>query len=90
MITYGICYPTTLMTLFVLGVFFISAVAHPREFSDILYIVIYYLLIPSTYLLLTIYALCNLNDISWGTREVAPTAAAKQREEARKLQVRDR
>jgi chitin synthase len=66
----------------------VSAFTHPREFTDVLYIIIYYLFIPSTYLLLTIYALCNLNDISWGTREVAPTQAAKQREAETELQVR--
>ena len=30
---------------------------------------IYFLSIPSMYMLLTIYAVTNLNDVSWGTRE---------------------
>jgi len=65
----------------------VSALLHPREFTDILFIIIYYLFIPSAYLILTIYALCNLHDISWGTREVVLTPAAKQREAERELQV---
>ena len=32
--------------------------------------VIYYVTIPSMYLFLIIYAVFNLNVVSWGTREV--------------------
>ncbi|XP_014677030.1 PREDICTED: uncharacterized protein LOC106816902 [Priapulus caudatus] len=34
---------------------------------------LYFISIPSMYMLLIIYSLCNLNDVSWGTREVAAT-----------------
>ena len=87
MITYSFCSPTTIMTIIVIGVYFVTALIHPREFTNVLFILIYYLLIPSTLLVLTIYSLCNLNDISWGTREVIQTPAAKEREAERELQV---
>lgn len=35
--------------------------------------------IPSMYMLLVIYSLFNMNDVSWGTREnPTPAAAAKK------------
>ncbi len=34
---------------------------------------IYFLAIPSMYMLLMMYALTNLHIVSWGTREVKPT-----------------
>ncbi len=36
---------------------------------------IYLLCLPSSYLFLTIYAVCNLDDRSWGTREEKKKAA---------------
>ena len=37
--------------------------------------IIYFITIPSMYLLLVIYSVFNLNNVSWGTREVPKTAA---------------
>lgn len=45
--------------------------------------VLYLLTIPSGYLLLVIYSICNLNDVSWGTREV-PTKAERLELERKK------
>lgn len=44
---------------------------------------LYLLTIPSGYLLLVIYSICNLNDVSWGTREV-PTKAQRLEMERKK------
>ena len=40
-----------------------------QESFSLIYGFIYFLSIPSMYMLLTIYAITNLNDVSWGTRE---------------------
>ncbi|CAL1544795.1 unnamed protein product, partial [Lymnaea stagnalis] len=45
--------------------------------------VLYLLTIPSGYLLLVIFSICNLNDVSWGTREV-PTKTQRLEMERRK------
>lgn len=50
---------------------------HPQEVSALLYGIVYYITIPSMYMLLVIYSVFNMNDVSWGTRENAdPNAAA--------------
>ncbi len=36
--------------------------------------ILYFLLIPSMYLFLMIYSMCNMHVVSWGTREVAQAA----------------
>jgi len=41
------------------------------------------MVLPSGYLLLVIYSIVNLNDVSWGTREV-PTKAQKLEMERKK------
>ena len=59
------------MSIFLVGGSFILAgLCHPQEFYCLPYGVIYYVTIPAMYLLLVIFSIFNLNDVSWGTREV--------------------
>ena len=46
------------------------------EFYCLKYGIIYYVTIPAMYLLLVIFSIFNLNDVSWGTREVAEDQVA--------------
>ncbi|XP_056622004.1 chitin synthase chs-2-like [Triplophysa dalaica] len=58
--------------LFLIGMvllYLITAALHPQEFSLIIYGLLYFLCIPSGYLLLAIYSMVNLNIVTWGTRE---------------------
>ena len=48
------------------GIFIAAALLHPKEFTCLLHGIWYLLCLPSGYLLLTIYSLCNLTDRSWG------------------------
>lgn len=48
----------------------VTGILHPYELNCLLHGAIYYLAVPSMYLLLIMYSVCNLNNISWGTREV--------------------
>lgn len=43
---------------------------------------IFFLMIPSTYVFLTLYSLINLNVINWGTREAVAKATGKVRAQA--------
>lgn len=49
--------------------YLVTALLHPQEFTMIIYGLMYFICIPSGYLLLTIYSLVNMNNVSWGTRE---------------------
>uniref|UniRef100_T1J5I3 chitin synthase n=1 Tax=Strigamia maritima TaxID=126957 RepID=T1J5I3_STRMM len=66
----GIGSPSFIFLVALSGSFFVSALLHPQEFWCIVPGLIYYLSIPSMYLLLILYSLINLNIVSWGTREV--------------------
>ena len=79
-----LCYPTTVFFLFVSGTFVLGAVIHPQEFWCVIHGFSYYLAIPSMYMLLMIYSMCNLHVVSWGTREVKQTPTEKQMEEQKK------
>ena len=57
----------------------IAAVLHPQEFKCIFPGFIYLLSIPSMYLLLILYSLTNLNNVTWGTREVLAKKTKKVR-----------
>ena len=48
------------------GIFVSAALLHPKEFTCLLHAVWYLLCLPSGYLLLNIYSLCNITDRSWG------------------------
>ena len=48
------------------GIFIAAALLHPNELTCLFHGIWYLLCLPSGYLLLTIYSLCNLTDRSWG------------------------
>ncbi|XP_059060579.1 chitin synthase chs-2-like [Achroia grisella] len=73
--------PSSIFTVVIFGSFFITALMHPQEMSCLLYLGIYYITIPSMYMLLIIYSLCNLNNVSWGTREVPQKKSIKELEQ---------
>ncbi|ELT92107.1 hypothetical protein CAPTEDRAFT_22210, partial [Capitella teleta] len=76
----GLCHPNTMLLIFMVGTFIIAALLHPQECTIIFHGFIYYLAIPTMYLLLIIYSICNLNVVSWGTREVPKTELEKENE----------
>ena len=65
--------------------FVFAAVVHPQEFWNLPYGIIYFVAIPSMYMLLMIYSVTNINDVSWGTREVPQSDAQKEQAEVEKL-----
>ncbi|XP_065134934.2 chitin synthase chs-2-like [Paramisgurnus dabryanus] len=70
--------PSGLFLISMVLMYLITAVLHPQEFSLVIYGFVYFLSIPSGYLLLIIYSIVNMNNVSWGTRETggkAKTAA---------------
>jgi len=67
----------------------IAGMLHMEEAYYMPYMVVYLVTIPSMYILLVIYSLFNLWNVSWGTREVTTqkTAAEIAREEREKAEI---
>ncbi|XP_041920942.1 chitin synthase chs-2-like [Alosa sapidissima] len=63
--------PSGLFFIGIVSMYIITALLHPSEFHLIIYGFLYVLCIPSGYLLLAIYSMVNMNNVSWGTRETA-------------------
>jgi chitin synthase len=63
--------PSSLFFFIVAGGIIIAAFLHPQEIGCLLSGVVFFVTVPSMYLLLIVYAIFNLNVVSWGTREVA-------------------
>jgi chitin synthase len=61
--------PASLFFFILVGAMVIAALLHPQEFWCLLTGVVFFVTIPSMYMLLVVYAIFNLNDVSWGTRE---------------------
>lgn len=61
--------PSGMFFYILVGTYIIAGLLHPYGLGDLVLGVIYFICIPAGYLLLIIYALCNLETISWGTRE---------------------
>lgn len=66
----GILSPSAMFLMLLISQIVITAILHTEEIFCIIYSVIYFITIPSMYVLLIIYSVCNLNDITWGTREI--------------------
>lgn len=62
--------PSSIFLLMTAATFIFAAILHPQEFWCLPTGLVYYLTVPSMYLLLIIYSVCNLNNVSWGTREL--------------------
>ncbi|KAM9385867.1 uncharacterized protein KZ484_007449 [Pholidichthys leucotaenia] len=65
--------PSSIFVIAMAMIYIITALLHPQEFYLVFYGLLYIICIPSAYLLLTIYSMVNMNNVSWGTREAKPT-----------------
>ena len=72
----GILAPSSLFFITVALQIIITGLLHPQEINALPAGIIYYITIPCMYMLLTIYSLFNMNDVSWGTRENPQEATA--------------
>lgn len=67
----GFFAPTSVFFFLLTGSMIVSAFLHPQELYCLPSGIIYYITIPSMGLILIIFSIFNLNNITWGTREVA-------------------
>lgn len=74
----GLFTPSAVFLYVLVGTFFIAGLFHPHELTDLFWGVLYYICIPAGYLFLIIYAICNLNNVSWGTRETQTAVLVSQ------------
>ncbi|XP_054462586.1 chitin synthase chs-1-like [Anoplopoma fimbria] len=74
--------PSSIFLISLAGFYLITAILHPQEIGLVVFGLIYLISIPSAYMLLAIYSMVNMNNVSWGTRETAPAAGAAKQEAA--------
>ena len=80
----GILDPSLIFLTIMTASFIFAGIMHPYEFTCLLYGIIYYLCIPSGYLVLIVFAFSNMHDISWGTRDIPKKKTKTQLEEEKK------
>ncbi|XP_035537779.1 chitin synthase chs-2-like [Morone saxatilis] len=68
--------PSSLFLITLAAFYLLTALMHPQEVGLVCFGLLYILCIPSAYMLLAIYSMTNMNNVSWGTRETAPAPAA--------------
>ena len=61
--------PSTLLFFVVAGQMIIAGLLHPREVSCLICGIIYYITVPSMYMLLIIFSVFNIHNVTWGTRD---------------------
>lgn len=61
--------PNVIFFVEILFIFLCAGVAHPKEIMCLVHGLLYYLMVPSTFIFLTVYYMCNIHVVSWGTRE---------------------
>ena len=70
--------PNVIFLITLAGFYALGALLHPQEIFCAIPGLLYFLCIPSGYLLLQIYSITNLHVVSWGTREVATKKSAEE------------
>ncbi|XP_029299583.1 chitin synthase chs-1-like [Cottoperca gobio] len=76
--------PSSIFIIAMAIIYIITAVMHPQEIQLLFHGFLYIICIPSAYLLLIIYSMVNMNNVSWGTRETKPAGGAATPEPAAK------
>ncbi|KAL8625484.1 hypothetical protein ACOMHN_018629 [Nucella lapillus] len=71
--------PNVLFLVALAVIFLVAGFIHPNELFCLFHGLLYYLTVPSTFVFLTVFFLCNLHVVSWGTRE-GPKKADPQQE----------
>ncbi|XP_019626114.1 PREDICTED: chitin synthase 1-like [Branchiostoma belcheri] len=61
-----------------IGMFLVAGLIHFRESYCLLHGVLYFFALPTTFIFLNIYGICNITDKSWGTREGKTTDGVKE------------
>ncbi|XP_048237709.1 chitin synthase chs-2-like isoform X3 [Haliotis rufescens] len=82
----GFCSVSTIFLIGVAGIYVTSAFLHPQEFWCIIHGGLYFLSIPSMSVLMMIFSLGNLQNVSWGTREVKTAAPPPQQQQRQQKQ----
>ncbi|XP_076671619.1 hyaluronan synthase-like protein kkv isoform X1 [Andrena cerasifolii] len=80
----GVLSPSAMFLMLLIGQMVITGLLHSVEILCLMHSVMYFVTVPSMYVLLIIYAVCNLNDITWGTREVKAKKTAAELEQEKK------
>ncbi|XP_060582419.1 LOW QUALITY PROTEIN: chitin synthase chs-2-like [Ruditapes philippinarum] len=86
----GVTSPNVVFLVMLVLIFFISAIMHPEEFFCVIPGALYFICLPTGYLLLTMYYLCNMNTVSWGTREVPKRKTKEQIAEEKRVAEENR
>ncbi|KAM8841069.1 chitin synthase chs-1-like [Spinachia spinachia] len=66
--------PSSIFVISMASIYIITAIMHPQEAHLVFHGFLYIVSIPSAYLLLIIYSMVNMDNVSWGTRETKPAA----------------
>lgn len=61
--------PSSIILFALFFIFTLAALIHPKEFKCVMPGLLYFITLPSAFILLNVYAVINLNNVSWGTRE---------------------
>lgn len=81
--------PTVLFLAFVAAVFIVAGIIHPKELFCLFSGLLYYVTVPSTFIFLTVFFVCNLNDVSWGTREKKTDGGKEKVEKSLLMLIKD-
>lgn len=76
--------PDAIYLFALIGIFFIVAFLH-GEFKLLIYGIVYLFFLPTMYLILIMYAMANMHDQAWGTRDGG--VAAKETDEDKFISI---
>jgi chitin synthase len=61
--------PSSLLFFVVASQMVVAGLLHPQEWTCLLCGVIYYITVPSMYMLLIVFSVFNVHNVTWGTRD---------------------
>ena len=78
------CYTSPIVITYgvVVASYLVLTILHPRQIPDFFYGISYPFTLPFMFLILPLYCLLNMDDVSWGTREVKKTHQSIKKAEA--------
>lgn len=79
--------PSSIFVIAMAIIYVTTAILHPQEINLVFFGFLYIICVPSAYLLLSIYSMVNMNNVSWGTRETKPATEASAPAATRRLKT---
>ncbi|XP_011253680.2 chitin synthase chs-2 [Camponotus floridanus] len=77
--------PSSILFFIVACQMIVAGLLHPQEATCLLCGIIYYITVPSMYMLLTVFSVFNVHNVTWGTRDSKKASVPQEEQKSTRI-----